>query len=156
MEGGFTDIGFVEKVIAEGIGADLFCSCGFQSMNDLIDNARVVGGQYSDAIAYLKCKVGPIDIKHYMIGPLRRGWACEEGSLFDSGMIGVGFRIHFYGQLQTRWLEWEKREFISMRVLFLIGLCIILNGCNHGDSYHRGYVISKSIEPITEPEAESE
>jgi hypothetical protein len=43
-----------------------------------------------------------------------------------------------------------------MRLLLVIGLCIIANACNNGGSYHRGYVISKAIETETlnEPELE--
>lgn len=41
-----------------------------------------------------------------------------------------------------------------MKILALMGLCLLLNSCNNGDTYNRGYVISKS-QLEAELEAES-
>lgn len=44
-----------------------------------------------------------------------------------------------------------------MKLLALMGLCLILNSCNNGDTLNRGYVISKSqLEPELEEELEEE
>jgi len=41
-----------------------------------------------------------------------------------------------------------------MKSLLLLGLCLLVVSCNSAGSYHRGYVISKSHEQVSDSEPE--